>query len=173
MARIGIFFYSRTGTGRVVAERLSSVSGWPSYEIRDAAPRFGLRGDLRCVVDSLLKRSPAIRYDGPSLEQFDHVILISPVWLRALAAPMRSFLKAQGPLISAYSIICVMSGYGGFRAVDDMATLAGSKPRSILLLKQYDVLAEECDASICRFKEQTLAADRPAGWDAPLIRTID
>ncbi|KAG1082753.1 hypothetical protein G6F63_016884 [Rhizopus arrhizus] len=86
---------------------------------------------------------------------------------------MRSFLKAQGPLISAYSIICVMSGYGGFRAVDDMATLAGSKPRSILLLKQYDVLAEECDASLCRFKEQTLAADRPAGWDAPLIRTID
>jgi len=173
MGRIGIFFYSRTGTGRTVAERLASVSGWPRYEIRDDAPRFGLSGDLRCVVDSLLKRNPAFRYDGPSLDQFDHVVLIAPVWLRTLAAPMRSFLKAQGRFISAYSVICVMSGYGGFRAVDDMATITGSKPRSILLLKQYDVLAEECDASLCRFREQTLAADRPGGGNAPLLPSID
>ena len=54
-------------------------------------------------------------------------------------------------------MICVMSGYGGFRAVDDIATLSGCRPRSILLLKQYDVLAEECDASLCRFREQTQA----------------
>ncbi|MFF7399888.1 hypothetical protein ACFZAI_25790 [Achromobacter sp. NPDC008082] len=173
MARIGIFFYSRTGTGRTVAERLASVSGWPSYEIRDASPRVGLRGDLRCVVDTLFKRSPAFRYDGPGLDQFNHVVLIAPVWLRALAAPMRAFLKAHGRMIRAYSVIFVMSGYGGFRAVDDMAAITGFKPRSILLLKQYDVLAEECDASLCRFREQTLAADGPGGWNDPLLPSID
>ncbi|PJI51979.1 hypothetical protein CTI14_50420, partial [Methylobacterium radiotolerans] len=36
--------------------------------------------------------------------------------------------------------------------------------RGILLLKQYDVLAEECDASLCRFKERTLAA-----WESHVI----
>ncbi|CAB3901498.1 hypothetical protein LMG26858_04260 [Achromobacter anxifer] len=172
MERIGILFYSRTGTARTAAERLASLSGWPAYEIRDAVPRFGLSGDWRCVADSLLKRSPDVRYDGPTLDNFDHVILIAPVWLRSLAAPMRAFLKMQGRLIKAYSVICVMSGFGGFRAVDDIATLVGSKPRSILLLKQYDVLAEECDASLCRFREQTRAAG-PARWDDPVLPAID
>ncbi|HAP25426.1 MAG TPA: hypothetical protein DCR74_07290 [Achromobacter sp.] len=123
-------------------------------------------------MDSLLKRCPDVRYDGPPVDGFDHVILIAPVWLRSLAAPMRAFLKMQGRLIKAYSVICVMSGIGGFRAVDDIATLVGSKPRSILLLKQYDVLAEECDASLCRFREQTRAA-APAGWDDPVLPAVD
>lgn len=173
MGRIGIFFYSRTGTGRMVAQRLASVSGWPAYEIRDVSPRVGLLGDLRCVLDVLLKRSPPFRYDGPALDQFEHVVLIAPVWMRALAAPMRSFLTAHGRLIRAYSVICVMSGYGGFRAVDDMVRAAGAKPRSVLLLKESDVLAEECDASLCRFREQTLAAPGPGGWNDPLLPSID
>ena len=65
---------------------------------------------------------------------------------------MRAFLDTERPLMPAYSVICVMSGYGGFRAVDDIATVTGARPRSILLLKQYDVLAGESDAALCRFK---------------------
>lgn len=165
MARIGIVFYSRTGTARAAAERLASLSGWPVHEVRDAVPRVGLSGDARCVIDSLLKRSPDFHYDGPALSDFEHVVLVAPVWLRSLAAPMRVFLKMQGRLIKDYSVICVLSGYGGFRAVDDIATLVGSNPRPILLLKRDDVLAEdcaladECEASLFRFKEQILAAE--------------
>ncbi|MNX31077.1 hypothetical protein D3C86_612540 [compost metagenome] len=173
MSRTGIVFYSRSGTGRSVAERLATASGWPVWEIRDAEPRSGLVGDLRCVVDSLFKRSPAYRYDGPELDTLDHVVLVAPVWLRSLAAPMRAFLKTEGSFLPAYSVICVMSGVGGFRAVDDIATLAGKKPRSILLLKQADVLAEECDASLFRFKEQ-VAASTPAGRDdSHVLRAVD
>ncbi|KNE29774.1 hypothetical protein [Achromobacter spanius] len=156
-SRTGIVFYSRSGTGRSVAQRLASLSGWPAWEIRDAQPRLGLRGDLRCVADSVFKRSPAFRYDGPPLDALDHVILIAPVWMRSLAAPMRAFLQDQAALLPAYSVICVMSGFGGFRAVDDIATLTAKQPQSVLLLKQYDVLAEECDASLCRFREQIIA----------------
>ncbi|CAB3739253.1 hypothetical protein LMG1873_05580 [Achromobacter piechaudii] len=173
MANIGIVFYSRTGTGRTVAHRLASITGWPCHEIRDTSPRFGLMGDLRCVLDSLLKRSAPIHYGGPPLGEFDHVVLIAPVWMRALAAPMRTFLQGQRRSIRAYSVICVMSGHGGYRAVDDMVEISGAKPRSILLLKEADVLAEECDAPLCRFREQTLAADGPGGWNEPQLPCID
>lgn len=172
MERIGILFYSRTGTGRATAQRLASISSWPAYEVRDAVPRAGLSGDWRCVADTLLRRCPDIRYEGPPLDSFDHVVIIAPVWLRSLAAPMRTFLTMQGRLIKAYSVICVMSGYGGFRAVDDVATIVGTRPRSILLLKQYDVLAEECDASPCRFREQTRAAGS-AQRDDPVLPAVD
>jgi flavodoxin len=173
MSRTAIIFYSRSGTGRAVAERLATASGWPAWEIRDAKPRAGLSGDLRCVVDSLFKRSPAYRYDGPELDVLDHVVLVAPVWLRSLAAPMRAFLKTEASFLPAYSVICVMSGVGGFRAVDDIATLAGKKPRSILLLKQADVLAEECDASLFRFKEQVAAATPAGRDDAQVIPAVD
>ena len=79
-------------------------------------------------MDSVFKRKPAFRYAGPSLDSYDHVVLITPVWLRSLAAPMRAFLDTERPLLPAYSVICVMSGYGGFRAVDDIATVTGARP---------------------------------------------
>jgi len=50
--------------------------------------------------------------------------------------------------------MCVLSGYGGLRAVDDIATIVGKKPRFILLLRQYDVLAGECDEALFKLKER-------------------
>ncbi len=173
MNRIGIVFYSRSGTGRAVADRLAELTRWPVHEVRDAAPRIGLYGDLRCIVDSVFKRKPAFRYAGPSLDSYDHVVLITPVWLRSLAAPMRAFLDTERPLLPAYSVICVMSGYGGFRAVDDIATVTGARPRSILLLKQYDVLAGESDAALCRFKRQILTAGQASDWADPVLPAVD
>lgn len=173
MTRIGIVFYSRSGTARAVAERLAAMTHWPVHEIRDQQPRLGLRGDLRCIVDVLFKRSPAYRYDGPALDAYDHVVLIAPVWLRSLAAPMRAFLRNARQGIRAYSVICVMSGYGGFRAVDDMASAIGAKPRSILLLKQFDVLAGESDAALCRFKAQLQAFGGAGDWDDPVLPAVD
>ncbi|WP_116793514.1 flavodoxin family protein [Achromobacter dolens] len=173
MTRIGIVFYSRSGTARAVAERLAAMTQWPVHEIRDPQPRLGLRADLRCIVDVLFKRSPAYRYDGPALDAYDHVVLIAPVWLRSLAAPMRAFLRNARQGIRAYSVICVMSGYGGFRAVDDMASAIGAKPRSILLLKQFDVLAGESDAALCRFKAQLRAFGGAGDWDAPVLPAVD
>lgn len=173
MTRIGIVFYSRSGTARAVAERLAAMTHWPVHEICDPQPRLGLRGDLRCIVDVLFKRSPAYRYDGPALDAYDHVVLIAPVWLRSLAAPMRAFLRNARQGIRAYSVICVMSGYGGFRAVDDMASAIGAKPRSILLLKQFDVLAGESDAALCRFKAQLQAFGGAGDWDDPVLPAVD
>lgn len=165
--QIGIVFYSRTGTGRAVAERLASITGWPMHEVQDASPRSGLMGDLRCVADCVFKRSPEVRYGGPTLNQFDHVVLIAPVWLRSLAAPMGAFLRKQGRMVKTYSVVCVMSGYGGFRAVDDMADILQSRPRSILLLKQYDVLAGDYNAALHRFRERILSADEPDSTSDP------
>lgn len=157
MNRIGIVYYSRSGTGRAAAERLAEISHWPVYEIRDRHPRTGLGGDMRCMMDALARRSPDIQYDGPSLGGFDHVVLITPVWLRSVAAPMRTFLQRHGSEIASYSVACVLSGYGGLRAVDDIATIIGAKPKFILLLKQYDVIAEESDDALYKLTEQLKA----------------
>lgn len=160
MNRIGIICYSRSGTGRMVAQQLEKLGNWPVHQIQDERPRVGLKGDIRCMMDILARRLPAIVYEGPTLDSFDHVILIAPVWLRSIAAPMRTFLRREGAGLREYSVICVFSGYGGLRAVDDIVTILKVKPRFILLLKQYEVLAEECDEALFRLKEHF-----DQGWD--------
>lgn len=50
----------------------------------------------RRVLDSLLRRRPGIRYQGPDPADFRAVVLVSPIWMYRLAGPMRSFV-VDGP----------------------------------------------------------------------------
>ncbi|CAH0355895.1 hypothetical protein [Aquabacterium sp. CECT 9606] len=86
--------YSRTGTTLTVARLLAAMAGWQLALIEDVAPRAGWVGDVRCVWDALLKRKPPYHYIGPPPGRFDHVVLMSPIWMGRLASPMRSYLRA-------------------------------------------------------------------------------
>src|SRR5206468_2786462 len=79
MDAILVVCYSYTGTARRAAQLLCSHHGWPLGRISDARPRAGSSGYLRSVLDSLLRRRPPIRYEGPDPAQFRTVVLVSPV----------------------------------------------------------------------------------------------
>lgn len=139
--------YSKTGTTLEVANQLVSMTGWDLAMLTDVVPRRGLLGDLRCVVDALFKRHPPYRYDGPPPAQYDHVVLMSPIWMGRLAAPMRAFIKdaqatpaGRNHLPASVSAICLMASRGGFRAVGDMSDLLGHAPWPVAALEEREVL---------------------------------
>lgn len=146
-----IVYYSRTGTARQVAEALAAYTGWEQAEVRDEKPRAGLYGDLRCVLDMLLHRTPAYRYEGPLPGDCDHVVVVAPVWLGRLAAPMRKFLLDHAPFSGSVSAVCVMASRGGFRAEDDIAFLTGKTPAPALVLKQRDVQSGAATEALAAF----------------------
>src|SRR5512134_1207779 len=88
MDSIMVVCYSYTGISRRAAQLLCSHHGWPLGEISEVRSR----GTLRCVLDSLLRRRPEIRYQGPDPADFRTVVLVSPIWMYRLAGPMRSFV---------------------------------------------------------------------------------
>ena len=96
MDSILVVFYSYTGVSRRAAQLIAAHYDWPMGEIRDARLRAGFLGGLRCLLDSLFRRRPAIRYEGPDPAGFRTVILISPIWAYRMAGPMRSFLAERG-----------------------------------------------------------------------------
>ncbi|WP_454764019.1 flavodoxin family protein [Cupriavidus campinensis] len=176
MPQTVIVYYSRTGTTRQVAQAVAARTGWPLAEVADVKSRAGFLGDLRCVMDNLLQRSVAFRYNGPPLDQCDDVVVLAPVWVVRLAAPMRSFLAAsvpKPPLASRVAAICLMGGRGGFQAEAEIARLVGKKPSPALVLAERDVLSGAANAEIDTFvqslrslqAEQDPAA-RPA-WLSP------
>lgn len=71
---------------------------WPVGAVLELRPRAGAWGTLRCVLDSLLRRRPSVRYLGPPIEEFDSVILVAPIWLGRLAGPMRGRTSAPSIL---------------------------------------------------------------------------
>ncbi len=128
MDTILVVCYSYTGTTRRLAQLLCSHHGWPLGEIREQQSRSGASGTLRCVLDSLLRRHPAVRYFGPDPEDFHTVVLMSPIWAYRLAGPMRSFVASHRDLVRRFAVVSTMGSAGASNAVTEIAHLLGRPP---------------------------------------------
>lgn len=156
--------YSRTGTTSTVARLLAAMTGWQLALIEDVAPRSGWTGDIRCILDSLLSRKPPYRYAGPPPGRFDHVVLMSPIWMGRMASPMRSYLQdakaaqaTNSRLPKSNSAIFLMSSRGGFRGADEMAGLTGHAPWPVAALEEREVLTGQASDVLEKFAENIQA----------------
>ncbi len=120
MDSILVVCYSYTGNSRRAAQLLCSHHGWPLGEIRDAV---GSRGTWRCVWDSLLRRTPEIRYEGPAPEDFRTVVLVSPIWMYRLAGPMRTFVVRHREALRHVAVISTMNAGGATNALAEIARI--------------------------------------------------
>ncbi|TFZ04981.1 flavodoxin family protein [Ramlibacter rhizophilus] len=146
MDSVLVVVYSMTGTSRLLAERLCSQQGWPMGLLTDRHPRRGPGGMLRCVLDSLLQRCPAVRYDGPPPEDFHTVILIAPIWVYRLAAPMRSFIAEHRDGLHRAAVMVTMGSGGALNAFQEVERRLHRAPVLTCAFKAADVLAGHSDA---------------------------
>lgn len=135
MARVLVVCYSYTGTARRMAQLLCSHHGWALGEVRDAAPR----GTLRCVLDSLLRRRPAIRYEGAEPREFDTVVLVAPIWMYRLAAPMRSFVVRYRDQLPRVAVLATMNAGGATNAYAEVAQVLGHAPVACAAFLQREI----------------------------------
>jgi len=138
-----VVVYSLTGTGQRVAKLLEQTRGWRVAQIRDLHRRAGWLGNLRCMLDSLMRRKPAIEYLGPDPAGFAAVVLVSPVWMLRMAGPMRSFLAHYGHSVQDAAIVCVMGGSGA----PNVAAEAGAYLNHAPLLSTFFTAREVEDGS--------------------------
>lgn len=128
MDSILVVCYSCSGTTRRLAQLLCSHYGWPLGEILDERPRAGAGGTWRCVVDSLLRRHPEIRYQGPDPDDFHTVVLMSPIWVYRLAGPMRTFVTQRRDALRRVAVISTMGSAGASNAVAEISHVLGRPP---------------------------------------------
>jgi flavodoxin len=155
-----IVYYSRTGTTRQVAEQMAAQSGWQLVEITDVHPRAGFFGDLRCIIEALFHKRAKYHYEGPPLDEVEHVVVMAPVWMGRLASPMRDFLADQSPFLANLSVICVMAARGAFSAVEEIMRMTSTIPAPVLALSQRDVLSGLSQQEIAGFIDQVKTAGR-------------
>ena len=159
MNKVLIVCYSRSGTARQVARQLQQITGWAIGEVRDVRPRKGFGGDLRCIVDSLFARSAPYTYEGPTPLGFARLVVLTPIWLDGLAAPMRALLRDTQHAGRRLGLICVMARSGAFRAADEVTTIVGAAPAPLLALTQANVLGGKCLPALQSFVDDINAID--------------
>ena len=126
MSRILVVSFSWTGTCTRLAKLMCNQQpGWQLGEIRLEKPRKGQAGYWRCVLDSVLRLRPAIRYEGPFPRDFDAVVLVSPIWAFSLAGPMRSFVHTRRDHLPDVAVVSVMGGAGAANAVREVERIIG------------------------------------------------
>lgn len=128
MKSVLVVCYSYSGVSRRAAQLLASHLGWPLGEVLEQRSRAGFGGDLRCVLDSLLRRRPAIRYEGPEPADFDAVVVVSPIWAMQMAGPMRSFLAEYAGRMKCVAQVTTMSAAGAANAVAEATRLLHRAP---------------------------------------------
>lgn len=170
MSEVLVVTYSYTGTCRQLAQLLCSQQGWPMAEISESSPRSGLQGTARCLLDSWLRRRPPIHYDGPPPEQFDAVVLVSPIWAYRLAGPMRSFVAQMRARLPDVAVISVMGNSGAPNAVAEIGHLLDRSPILSTAFTTREVQDGSCAGWLQAFgtaiqkAEDSQSAVRPATW---------
>ena len=159
MSKVLVVFYSYTGTSRRLAELLHTQQAWQMAEIQEERPRSGVSGTWRCVLDSLFRRHPAIRYDGPFPKDFDAVVLVSPIWLGRLAGPMRSFVARRRDHLPDVAAALVMGGRGAPDADAEITRLLGKAPIFSTAFSARQVDDGSCAGRLQFFGKAVLGAE--------------
>ena len=175
MNKILVVVYSYTGTSLRLAQLLCAQMAWPMGEITETRPRAGAWGTLQCVADSLLRLRPPILYVGPDLEDFQTVVLISPIWVYRLAGPMRSFVAERFINLDRAAVISVMGSKGGPNAVAEIDVLTGHAPLLATAFTAREVEDGSCAGRLRAFGSALQASGpdgtvlRPAVWSPEAV----
>jgi flavodoxin len=168
MDRILVVVYSHTGTSRRLAQLLcSQFQSWQLGTIVEERTRAGAIGTLRCLLDSLLRRRPRIRYEGPDPADFDMVALVSPIWAGRLAGPMRSFVVAQRQCLKQVAVVSVMGQKGAPSALAEVARVIGRTPAFAMAFTAREIDDGSCAAHVQALGQALHAATR---HDMPALR---
>jgi hypothetical protein len=135
-----------------------------------ARARTGAAGAWRWILDSLLRRKPAIRYTGADPLGFDLLVLVAPIWGAQLAGPMRSFVAGHRHALPPLAVVSVKEQVGAYNAVAEIARRIGTAPmfstavlaRSVEDGSWAGALQAFCDA--VRVSHATSQAVRASMW---------
>jgi flavodoxin len=134
-----IVYYSNTGHTKTIAEELAKAGGWSVAEIREAKPRKGRWGEIRCAIESLIGIKPHIEFTSPPFDTFDLVVIGTPVWAGHVASPVQSFLAKHRSNLHRVAFFCTCAGPDSTPVFDQLRTLSERVPVNTLAITNEEM----------------------------------
>jgi len=133
-----IVYSSYSGNNEMLALDLSIMLNCNILRIDEIRKRTG----FSIFLDIFFNRTPRIEEHKEKIVDYDHVILIGPVWAGKIATPLKSFLMKEKNKIRRYSFITVCGGSQDqkIKIENELTKLAGKIPAAVTELSITDLL---------------------------------
>ena len=131
-----VVYFSRMGYVKKQAYEEADRTGATVYEIRAAERTEGTLGFWWCGRYGMHRWDMPIEPITVQLLQYEHVTICAPIWVFALAAPVRAFCRAASGQIRAVDYILVHhTGHTYRNAAAEMDALLGVRHTSLHSIK--------------------------------------
>lgn len=152
-----VVYYSKTGNNRKIGEVLKEKLNFASEEIIDKKRREGIFGFIISGYDALFKRLTQIENLKQDIENFEHIIIGTPVWAGNITPATRTFLVNYKNKIKNYSVFSVsVFGEKNIKILDDFENIVGFKPKVFMFIKDDDLKNNQFEDKINKFIENIL-----------------
>jgi flavodoxin len=152
-----VAYYSLSGHTRTLAEAVRRAGSGDIEEIAEPRRRIGFSGELRALIDSLLRRAPPICAPERDPAAYDLLVLGGPVWAGRIAAPVRTYAKAFGTRAKDVAFFCTYDSDGAGAALQELADLCGRRPKAVLAVPAHALVSGAYQADVLRFARKALA----------------
>ncbi len=146
-----VVYYSRTGTTKKVAEIIKGKLRCDIGEIISEANLSGIFGYIKCGFQSFSKKTPRIKKMMMDVNDYDTIIIGTPVWAGNMSSPIRTFLTQQKDNLRNVAFFCTHSSTECGNTFNDMAGLLGKEPIARLELQAGAVAREDYAGAIEEF----------------------
>ncbi|MCE5326195.1 MAG: hypothetical protein LLG01_07240 [Planctomycetaceae bacterium] len=134
-----IVYYSRTGLTRKAAQDIQQALSADIEEIADSVNHSGASGWILAGRDAATKRLTPIGPFQHKTDEYDLVVIATPVWAFTMASPVRTWLTEHGRECKKVAFLATMGGSGDKRSFEHMSALCGQPPIATLSLIDKDI----------------------------------
>jgi hypothetical protein len=108
-------------------------------------------GHLRSAREALKGRPADILPPLRNVEDYDLVVLGTPVWAGHVSSPMRAYIAAHEPARARVAFFCTLGGSRAKRVLDETRALCGKEPVATLAVTDVQIDREGYDRELEQF----------------------
>lgn len=146
-----IVYYSRTGVTKKVSETLKQKLNCDIEEIVDTKDRQGPIGYMLGGRDALKEILTEIKPTEKNPDDYELVIIGTPVWASNMAPAVRTYIAAQKAKLKKVAFLVTYGGSGFEKTLKRLGDLAGVQPMATLGFKTAEVVKNQTEEKINQF----------------------
>lgn len=157
MSNMLCVYYSRTGKTEALMQEIARELGdCEIVKLDDGINRSGLFGWLRSGMDAMARQIPAVARPETKLplNEYDLVIVATPVWAGRCSAPVRSFLRQFGEELQNVAYVITRASEARYEEVFQQMDLYAINPHI------YELTVQPGTIGVDFWKAEFLAAVR-------------
>lgn len=160
-----VVFYSRTGTTRVIANKIAALLGADIDRIISQTVYDGAWGFAAGILHSLTGDHAFIENTKISPEKYDLVVVGGPIWAGRIACPVRSYLRQHRASLKKAAYFVTHGGSSPERSLQQMEAASCVPPTATLSVSSAQFSAGSYDEAVRGFVghiRSTLRSERRA-----------